>query len=177
MLQFERLKTSEIAALQAHDLPKHISALDASLAAKLNEGDADDLEYQFKVAYTLTSASKAKANLQFVQPDFAQGNEVQNVLIKFKPADDIWPFKPGEVVTRVAQASGRSFTSDKHQRAWKLYKVRPLTSAGNPATTNKDFCLYHPPYKSYTYSQAWVHFLIEEVADDERWTSLSTFAN
>lgn len=81
------------------------------------------------------------------------------------------------MVTRVAQASGRPFTSDKHQRAWKLYKVRPLTGAGNPATTNKDFCLYHPPYKSYTYSQAWVHFLIEEVADDERWTSLSTFAN
>lgn len=174
-LQFAKLKTSEIADLQAHDLPEHIAALDASLAAKLNEGDADDLEYQFKVVYTLTSASEAKAHFQFVQPDSAEGKEIQNVLIKLKPADDIWPFKPGDVVVRVAQASGRPFTSDKHQRAWKLYKARPLTGAVDPAATNKDFCLYHPPYKSYTYSQAWVDFLANEVADDERWTNLSTF--
>jgi hypothetical protein len=134
-LQFAKLKTSEVAALQTHELPEHIAALDASLAAKLNEGDADDLEYQFKVIYTLTSASKAKAHFQFVQPDSVEGKEIQNVLIKFKPADDIWPFKPGEVVTRVAQASGRSFTSDKHQRAWKLYKARPRRPTKISAST------------------------------------------
>lgn len=75
-LQFAKLKTSEIAALQGHDLPEHIAALDASLATKLDEGDADNLEYQFKVVYTLTSASKAKAHFQFVQPDSAEGKEI-----------------------------------------------------------------------------------------------------
>ena len=78
-LQFAKLKTGEIGALQEHDLPEHIAALDASLAAKLDKGDADDLEYQFKVVYTLTSASKAKAHFQFVQPDSAEGKEIQNV--------------------------------------------------------------------------------------------------
>ena len=174
-LQFAKLTTSEIAALQVHDVPEHIAALDASLAAKLDEGDADDLDYQFKVVYTLTSASKAKAHFQFVQPDSAEGMEIQNVLIKFKPVDDIWPFKPSDVAARVAQSSGRPFTSDKHQRAWKLYKARPLTGAVNPAATNKDFCLYHPPYKSYTYSQAWVNFLVNELADDKCWADLSVF--
>ncbi len=52
-LQFAKLKSADIAALQAHDLPEHIAALDASLAAKLSEGVAEDLEYQFKVVYTL----------------------------------------------------------------------------------------------------------------------------
>lgn len=81
-LQFAKLSTEEIATLQGYDVPQHIAALDASLAAKLDEGDADNLEYQFKVVYTLTSASKAKAHFQFVQPDSAEGKEIQNVLIK-----------------------------------------------------------------------------------------------
>lgn len=174
-LQFAKLQTEAIAALQAHDLPEHISALDASLAAKLEEGDADNLEYQFKVVYTLTNASKAKAHFQFVQPESAEGKEIQNVLIKYKSTDDIWPFKPSEVVSRVAQTSGRPFTSDKHQRAWKLYKARPLTGAANLGATDQKYCAYHPPYKSYTYSQAWVDFLVSEIADDERWATLSNY--
>lgn len=78
-LQFAKLSTEEIATLQGYDLPEHIAALDASLAAKLDEGDADNLEYQFKVVYTLTNASKAKSHFQFVQPDSAEGKEIQNV--------------------------------------------------------------------------------------------------
>jgi hypothetical protein len=174
-LQFAKLKTADIALLQGQDLPEHIAALDASLAAKLSEGDAEDLEYQFKVVYTLTSASKAKAHFQFVQPESAEGKEIQNVLIKYKPADDIWPFKPGEVTARVAEASGRSFSSDKHQRAWKIYKARPLTGAANPFATKKEYCTYHAPYKSYTYSQAWIDFLITEIVDDAKWGAISSY--
>jgi hypothetical protein len=174
-LQFAKLGTDQVAALQGYDLPEHIAALDATLAAKLGEGDAEDLEYQFKVVYTLTNASKANAHFQFVQPDSAEGKEIQNVLIKYKPVDDIWPLKPSEVVKRVAAASGRNFTSDKHQRAWKMYKVRPKTGAADPAATNKQYCVYHQPYKSYTYSQDWVHFLVGQVADDAHWAEISNF--
>lgn len=175
-LQFAKLSTEEIATLQGYELPEHIAALDASLAANLEEGDADNLEYQFKVVYTLTNASKAKSHFQFVQPDSAEGMEIQNVLIKYKAADDIWPFKPGEVVTLVAQASGRIFTSDKHQRAWKMYKARPKTGAVDPAATNKNYSVYHPPYKSYTYSQQWVDFLIDQIADDQHWAALAAYS-
>lgn len=174
-LQFAKLSTEEIATLQGYGLPEHIAALDANLAAKLDEGDADNLEYQFKVVYTLTNASKAGAHFQFVQPDSAEGKEIQNVLIKYKPADDICPYKPGEVVTRVAQTSGREFTHDKHQRAWKMYKARPKTGDADPAATDKRYCIYHPPFKSYTYSQAWVDFLISEIAYDQRWAALSAY--
>jgi Protein of unknown function (DUF3644) len=174
-LQFAKLTTEEIAKLQGFDLPPHIAALDANLKAKLDEGDADNLEYQFKVVYTLTNASKAKAHFQFVQPDSEEGKDIQNVLIKYKPADDLWPLKPVDVVKLVNAASDRNFTSDKHQRAWKLYKVRPKTGAAEPGATDKKFCVYHPPYKSYTYSQAWVDFLVDQIADEGRWAALSNF--
>lgn len=174
-LQFAKMTTEEIATLQGFDLPEHIAALDASLAAKLGEGDADNLEYQFKVVYTLTSASKAKAHFQFVQPDSAEGKEIQNVLIKYKPLEDIYPFKPGEVVTRVRAASGRNFTTDKHQRAWKMFHARPVTGAVDPAATEAKYCAYHAPYQSYTYSQAWVDFLVAQIGDDALWTTLSNF--
>jgi hypothetical protein len=172
-LQFAKLTTEEIATLQGFDLPEHIAALDSSLAAKLDEGDADNLEYQFKVVYTLTSASKTKAHFQFVQPDSAEGKEIQNVLIKYKPIDDIYHLKPTDVVKLVAAASGRSFTSDKHQRAWKMFKARPNTSAADPTVTNKQYCIYHLPYKSYTYSEIWVNFLVGQIADDAIWEALS----
>jgi hypothetical protein len=174
-LQFAKLTKEDIAMLQGFDLPEHIAALDNSLAAKLGEGDGDSLEYQFKVVYTLTNASKAKAHFEFVQPDSDEGKEIQNVLIKYKPVNDIWPLRPVDIIKRVKKSSGRNFTSDKHQRAWKMYKARPMTGAVDPATTDNRFCLYHPPYKSYTYSQAWVDFLIKEIADDSRWAELSNF--
>jgi hypothetical protein len=174
-LQFAKLTTEAIATLQSFNLPEHIVALDASVAAKLEAGDEDNLEYQFKVIYTLTNASKSKAHFQFVQPDSAEGKEIQNVLIKYKPADDIWPFKPSDVVKSVAAASNRNFTLDTHQRAWKMYKARPKTGAIDPTATEEKFCLYHAPYKSYTYSQAWVAMLIGQIDDDARWAVLSKF--
>jgi hypothetical protein len=173
-LQFAKMTTEEIATLQSFDLPAHIAALDASLAAKLDEGDADNLEYQFKVVYTLTNASKAKAHFQFVQPDSAEGKEIQNVLIKYKPLDDIYPLKPNDVVKLVVATSGRPFTSDKHQRAWKMFQARPKTGAADPSATNKKFCAYHPPYKSYTYSKSWVDFLVTQIADSAVWQALSS---
>ena len=174
-LQFAKLTSNQIISVQGYDVPEHIAALDASLAAGLEEGEAEDIEYQFKVIYTLASASKAQSHFQFVQPESAEGKEIQNVLIKYKPVDDIWPLKPSVVVKKVAAASGRKFTSDKHKRAWKMYKARPPSGALDPSVTDKRFCVYHPPYKSYTYSNAWVEFLVEELKDETRWDAISNF--
>eukprot|EP01037_Dinobryon_pediforme_P015083 gene15079-15223_t len=122
-LQFAKLTTDEVAVLQGFELPEHINALDASLAAKLGAGEADDIEYQFKVVYTLTNASKATAHFQFVQPGSAEGKEIHNILIKYKPADDIYPLKPADVIKQVKESTNRNFTFDTHQRAWKKFKI------------------------------------------------------
>ncbi|PZW41363.1 hypothetical protein C8P66_12171 [Humitalea rosea] len=174
-LQFAKLTTAEIATLQGYDLPEHIAALDASLAARLDAGDADNLEYQFKVVYTLTSASKAKSHFQFIQPESSEGKEIQNVLIKYKPAIDLYPLKIKDVIDSVSQSSGRNFTRDTHQRAWKKYNARPKTGSTDPGATNKEFCFYHQPFKSYTYSRSWVDYLINQISDDDEWSALCRF--
>jgi hypothetical protein len=174
-LQFAKLTTDQIATLQGFDVPEHIAALDASLADKLHGEDADDLDYQFRVVYTLTSASKAKSHFQFINPDSAEGKEIQNVLIKHKPAEDIWPLKHDEVVKLVEKKSGRKFNKDKHQRALRMYNIRPKANSVDISATDRMYCIYHPLFRSYTYSHAWVDFLCNEIADERRWTALSTF--
>jgi hypothetical protein len=65
----------------------------------------------------------------------------------------------------VKEKSGVIFTNNDHAKAWRHYKVRPLTNSKTPANTNKEYCLYHPAHKDYTYSQAWVEMLVADVAD------------
>jgi hypothetical protein len=174
-LQFAKLSTSEIANLQAYDLPPHIAALDATLANNLTEDEADNLEYQFKVVYTLASASKSKAHFQFINPGSTEGLEIQNVLIKHKPSDELYPYRPTKVVKKVTELSGRAFSSDKHQKAWKFYKVRPKTGASTPAALKAEYCHYNMAHGDYTYSEDWIKFLVSECVQEERWKALCAF--
>jgi hypothetical protein len=174
-LQFARLSLDELAMLQQHDVPPHIAALDAGLKDNLTADEADNLEYQFKVVYTLTSASKSQAHFQFVQPDSAEGAAIQNVLVKFRPSDEMYPLKPSHVVREVRKKLDRPFTSDSHQRAWKLYKVRPPWSAKDPTATNRNYCIYHAAHRDYTYSQDWVTFLVGQLSEEDEWAKLIRF--
>ena len=65
-LQFGKLELEHAAQVAAYDIPPHIAALDALLKKDMTEADLDDLEYQFKVVYTLDSAWKDKAHIQFL---------------------------------------------------------------------------------------------------------------
>jgi hypothetical protein len=174
-LQFAKLSLDEIALLQQYEVPPHIAALDAGLKENLTADEANDLEYQFKVVYTLTNTSKSQAHFQFVQPDSAEGAEIQNVLVKFKPADELYPLRPMDVVREVRKQLDRPFTSDKHQKAWKLYKVRPSSRAKDPTATNRMYCIYHAAHRDYTYSQEWVTFLVGQLRDADEWQKLVDF--
>ena len=96
------------------------------------------LEYQFRVIYSLQSATKGTAHFQFIQPGSEEAAEIQNVLLKYKVPDELYPHKPQAVVDAVKRQSGRAFSSDRHVRAWKKYKVRPRTSDPKPENTNCD---------------------------------------
>lgn len=172
-LQFAKLSIQEISLLQAYKLPEHLEALDARLAADLTEGQDSSLEYQFKVVYTLQSASKGSAHFQFVQPESTEGKEITNVLLKYKTADEMYPHRPAGVIDLVAAAlPDRGFTSDKHQKAWKFFKVRPATKAAKPDVTDRRYCIYHRAHKDYTYSDDWVSLLISSLSDDKTWEKL-----
>jgi hypothetical protein len=68
--------------------------------------------------------------------------------------------------------SKKNFTSNNHTNAWKYYEIRPQNRANNPEKTSKDFCIYHKAYGTYTYSQAWIDFLISEISDDGKFEKL-----
>ena len=120
-----KLDIEQINVFQNFDIPEHIAALDARLREGLNEEQLGDLEYQLSVVYTLDNASKSKAAIKFLQPDSEEAKDVKNVLLKYKIADEDYPYKPGTVVKLVARSTRKAFLLSHHTQAWHLYKVRP----------------------------------------------------
>lgn len=150
--------------IHAYDIPPNIAALDASLIEGKTEEELNDIEYQFKVVYTLDSASKSKAHIQFFSPESKEGKDIHNVLQKYRVADEMYPYKPGDVVKKV-KAAGKVFSMKDHTNAWKKHKARPANNSKKPDRTDKNFSIYHAAHKDYTYNQAWVDRLIAEAAD------------
>lgn len=158
-LQFGKMTIDQASQIQAYDIPPNIAALDASLIEGKTDAELNDIEYQFKVVYTLDSASKSKSHIQFVSPESEEGKDIHNVLQKYKISDEMYPFKPHDVVREI-QKAGRIFTTSDHTNAWKKYKVRPSKDASAPEKTDRSFCIYHAAHKDYTYNQAWVDKLV-----------------
>jgi len=167
-LQFSKLDVDQITSLQKFDIPEEIEALDARLQKHMSEEELADLEYQFRVVYTLDSAAKGKAGIQFIKPGTEEAKDIHNVLLKYKIADEEYPYKPTQVAQLVTERSGKQFLISNNTQAWLLYKARPPKGSKQPQQTNREFCIYHPAHSDYTYSEKWVTFLCEKVAlEDE----------
>jgi hypothetical protein len=162
-LQFARMDVEQIAALHEYEVPPDIEALDARLKSNLTDEELNDLEYQFRVIYTLDNASKDKAHLKFLHPDSEEAEEVRNILVKYKPSDHLYPHKPSLVVKLVQGRVKRRFTSHDHTVAWRKYKARPESRSKTPDATNREFCIYHPAHGDYTYSDKWIEFLVGKI--------------
>lgn len=170
-LQFSKISLDQIDQTQSLAIPAPIQALDARLNGNVNAEDPLAAEYKFQIVYTLDSATKSGANLRFVSPNSVAGQQIHNILVKHRPSDDDWPFKPGIVVKHV-QDSIRSFTAHDHQLAWKRHRARPKSNAKDKAQTNREYCIYHKAHGDYTYSQAWVDFLKNTYSDKDALSEL-----
>ncbi len=42
----------------------------------------------------------------------------------------------------------------------------------NPDHTDKAYCVYHPAHGDYTYSDAWVDRLVEDVQDEQKFAKI-----
>jgi hypothetical protein len=171
-LQFTRMNVEQLATLNRYEIPEHIEALDARLEKQLTEDQRADLEYQFRVVYTLDAASKSRSHFEFVRPDSAEGKEIRNVLVQYKAADHFYPHKPTQVCRLVRDRALKSFTANNHTQAWRLLKVRPSKGAKQPENTDKKYCVYHAAHGDYTYSEAWVDHLVDELADDRKFAAI-----
>lgn len=174
-IQFTRMNMEQLATLNRFEIPAHIDAVDARLTEGMTEGQLADVEYQFRVIYTLDAATKSKAHFQFILPDSVEGKEIRNVLVQHKLADHLYPHKPGEVATLVQQRTGKNFTSHNHTQAWRKFEVRPRKGSAKPENTKREYCIYHAAHEDYTYSDQWVEFLSSEVNDAEKFAALKAF--
>ena len=166
-IQFTRMNIEQLSTLNKYEIPHNIEALDARLEAGLTEEQLADLEYQFRVIYTMDAASKSRAHIEFVRPESVESTEIRNILVQYMAADHLYPHKPSQVTKLVRQRSGIPFALNNHTQAWRHFKVRPRKGAKQPENTDKDYCIYHAAHKDYTYSDKWVDRLIEEIADEK----------
>lgn len=162
-IQFSKMDFEQLTTLNRYEIPAHIQGLDARLVEGMTEAQIADLEYQFRVVYTLDATTKSRAHFKFVRPDTEEGKEIRNVLVQHHLADHLYPHKPSNIVTLVREKTGKRFTLHDHTQAWKKFKVRPQKGAPRPENTNRDYCVYHDAHKDYTYSAQWVDFLVSKV--------------
>jgi len=173
-LQFGQMQIAHLAKLQKYDISPRIEAIDQAISQAVNENGSEGPSYKFKVNYTFEKATKGEANIVFTENNKTASN-VSTVLTKKVVGDELWPYKPNVVISKVREATDKLFNPHHHQLAWKKFGARPRFGALNPADCKKDFCHYHTAHKDYTYSDKWVQFLIEIVSDDKEFENLKSF--
>ncbi|WP_404426122.1 DUF3644 domain-containing protein [Thalassospira australica] len=171
-LQFTKLDFTQTVELQKFDIPEHIETLNAELHNRLTEEERGDLDYRFRVVYTLDHTSKSKAHFEFIQPGSDEGKQIHSILEKRVIADEQYPYKPARAAKLIAEKSGREFTSHNHTQAWRRYKIRPSSDAKDRSQTDKDFCIFHPSHGDYTYNDAWIDFVVDKIALDREYLDL-----
>jgi hypothetical protein len=174
-LQFTKMNLEQLTTLNRYEIPAHIDAVDARLAEGMTEEQMADLEYQFRVVYTLDAVTKSRAHFQFVQPNSAEGKDIRNVLVQHKLADHLYPYKASAVVELIQQRTGKAFTLHNHTQAWRKFNARPRKGSPQPENTNREYCIYHVAHSDYTFSDQWVQHLESEVNDDVKFAELKAF--
>ena len=174
-LQFAKLNFEQVTTLNRFEIPSEIDAVDARLREGMTEAQIADLEYQFRVVYTLDAVTKSRANFQFVLPDSAEGKDIRNVLVQHKLADHLYPHKPGDVIKKVEKLTKRKLTLHNHTQAWRKFDARPRARAAQPENTNRDYCIYHTAHGDYAFSDQWVQMLAAMVVDEQKFQDLKAF--
>ncbi|QNE33215.1 hypothetical protein F1C10_00275 [Sphingomonas sp. NBWT7] len=174
-IQFAKMNIEQLSTLNRYEIPAHIDAVDARLTEGMTDAQIADLDYQFRVVYTLDAVTKSRSHFQFVQPDSAEGKDIRNVLVQHRLADHLYPHKPGNVVSLVNEKTQKGFTLRNHTQAWRKFSVRPTNGAAQPENTKRDYCVYHAAHRDYTYSDQWVEHLVAEVSDGQKFAELKSF--
>lgn len=174
-LQFAKMDFDQLVDIQSYDIPSEIETLDKTLENGLGDERLGDMEYRFRVVYTLENATKSKAHIKFIHPNDEGADEIKNVLIKHELSDKLYPYKPSTAAKLITKKSGRRFALTNHTQAWQKFDARPSKSVAQPQNTNKDYCIYHVAHKDYTYSDKWVDFITSYISNDQNYEELKAF--
>jgi len=85
--------------------------------------------------------------------------------------DDPYIFRPGQVSEKVQPYINNIFrTQPEHLQCWRYFKVRESKD-----NFNSKYCDYKPAYNTFTYSQEWIDFLIQELSNDEKYNEIMNY--
>jgi hypothetical protein len=133
-----------------------------------------DQAYEFRVHLVPKTGPKstADASMTFIRADELTDEQTdalekfQTIIRdKFVPVEDLGNLRPNDVVRQVNKRVPTEFTMHAHTQAWHFYQVRPASKSSDPARTKSDFCRYNEVFQQYTYTPAWVDYLVRKFSD------------
>lgn len=174
-------------AVKQNPKNKSIAEFIKKYRSSISQEVIDSGKYSFK-AFLIQVANHEGDNtlsIQFANYDKLSDEQKANItklvaMVKFKEPTvaNAYTIRPGEVCNRIQKVLGdhKVLSSngkkhiDKYNLTWhiqccKYYKIRPFKHDGLPEKTNTKYCIYDKRHNDYSYTEAWVKFLIEEMKE------------
>lgn len=162
-------------------VPKGVLDWVQDFDASLEPGLSADQRFDFRI-YLIPHTgpkSEADASMTFIREDEltdeqrAAVEQVRTIIReKHVPVEDLNRYKAGEAVARVASRLDRPFNEYMHTQAWRFFGVRPPSGATDPAATKPQFCVYNAAFKAYTYTPAWVEYLVRHLSSEAEYEAV-----
>lgn len=166
-----------VKALRAQ-IPRGVLDWVQDFDASLEPGLTADQRFDFRIYLVAHKGPKtqADASMTFVREEELTAdqravlNQVQTIIReKHVPVEDLNGLKAGEVVEQVAARLDATFNMHMHTQAWKFYGVRPPSDSTDRTATKPQFCYYNGTFEQYTYTPAWVEYLVRHLANAEEY--------
>jgi hypothetical protein len=156
-------------------LPRAVTQYITDYDRGLSAATLEDQAYEFRVLLIPMKAPKSKADASITFVDernltAEQRQELAKMTVivrdRFTEVGGTGRHLAGQVVTQV-KAVVPTFKPHNHTDAWRFYGVRPPSRSEFPERTTTKFCVYERAFKQYTYTDAWIAFLKNELAAED----------
>lgn len=144
----------------------------------LNEDVFNSQDYCVKVLLIpkISNAEKSDLAVEFVNWNSLSAEDKDNYdkvygIIKDKvikkEAVNPGKLKPGEVLKKVEERTGRKLTHNDHKCLLSILSIRPykefLGNNVDPYNTNVNYCHYDETHNDYVFQESWVDYLVDKI--------------
>jgi len=145
-LQFVTFSADQRSVLKkASNLPAHITTMMDSFHGALSPEEQSDPRFAYRVAFipkTGNRASNADLAVEFVKPESAEGQEINNVLLK---EVDKRRYTGKQIVKLMRESGFPRFQQHHHTKLWQELDARnPSKGLGKPGDYSNTWIWYEP---------------------------------
>ncbi len=186
--ELQRIIEERIRMLSKTILSKHISnilsnGIENSAVLNLDSGVVDGKAGNFVIDEELMPKINFIKEGEFVEksgaPTLKLIGEIKKstkvIATQTVYGKDTHKYAPQKAAQEISKRSGRRFSVTNHTHAWKMYKVRPPTNAKLKDKVNKKYCNFDEAHGDYTYSEAWISFVVKKITSDQEYANLKAF--